>query len=183
VGKIGEQVKRRVLCACLAAMVLTPVGGAMDFSDDQDNEEPAGASCSFQFNPQQDLYGVAIGCGAWIRDTPIFGDYFLDLFSDRIEDAAYSGLGMTIRLMPHGSVAPFVGGGASYNYSLANHGTNETTEIRGQSYWAGHAEAGIRFWIPNRIQLVELMGRYTWSASKTPDADYWLVSIGVGAGI
>ena len=53
---------------------------------------------------------------------------------------------------------------------------------RGDSYWAGHAEAGFRYWMNNRVQLIELSVRYTWS-SLDGDRDYWLAAISTGTNI
>lgn len=181
----------------LATFVLTyavsAVGGIWD--DDYDREayeEPAGASFAFYGNPSDDIYGIAVGSGTWIRDTPIFGDYAIRLFYNGIEETTYSGLAMTIRIMPHWRLAPFVGAGGSYNHAFSEaHNDPETDAVivndesydaRGESYWGGHAETGLRLWFPNRIQLLELMGRYTWSSSSS-DRDYWLVALSTGVGI
>ena len=51
----------------------------------------------------------------------------------------------------------------------------------GKSYWGGHAEAGVRFWIPPPVQLLEVYGRYTWT-SLQGERDYWLVGISTGVG-
>ena len=55
-------------------------------------------------------------------------------------------------------------------------------EMRGgQSYWGGHAEAGIRFSAVPLVGLVEILGRYTWSSSGS-DNGYWLAGIATGVG-
>jgi hypothetical protein len=88
---------------------------------------------------------------------------------------------MTFRLMPHSRVAPFVGAGGSYNLSLRQTDTDEPggLESRGNTYWGGHVEAGIRVWLRSPWRLLEIMGRYTWS-SLDGDRDYWLVGISTG---
>ena len=97
--------------------------------------------------------------------------------------------------MPHWRFAPFAGGGGSYNYSLSNR--NKTTQTpstlappsdpnepqdKGESYWGGHAEAGFRLWMANRVQLIELMGRYTWTSLEGDDRSYWTACISTGTG-
>ncbi len=155
-------------------------------------EEPAGGSIAFLVNPDDQIYGVSGGSGVWLTGTPVFGDYFISLFGNGIEDAIYSGVGMTFRIMPHWRIAPFIGGGGSYNYSFSQKTSEEETiaELtdtdewpdRGDSYWAAHYEAGVRLWFRNRLQLLELMVRQT-STSLDGDRDYWLVSISTGVGL
>jgi hypothetical protein len=166
----------------------------------EDIEEPAGATCGFLLNVEDDIYGLRFGDGTWIKHTPIFGDYFMRIMHSDLEDAWYSGIGMTIRIMPHWKFAPFIGAGGSYNYSLS--GEDEEEEAtgfvdpnepapeedddelpeQGENYWGGHAEAGIRIRIDNRVGLLELFGRYTCSALDG-DHDYWLVGISTRPGL
>ncbi len=176
-----------------ATLFLLVLAGVVHAFDPDPYEESAGASFALHLNPDDQIYGIAVGSGTWITGTPVFGDYFVSLFSNEIENSMYSGVGMTLRIMPHWRVAPFVGGGGSYNYSLSQgSATNSTASVatadeddlpdRGTSYWAGHAEAGVRVWFCNRLQLLELMLRYT-STSHDGDRDYWLIGISTGAGI
>lgn len=163
-----------------------------DDFDREDYEEPAGASFAFLLNPVDDIYGISIGSGTWLAGTPVFGDYFVRLFYNGLEEATYSSLGMTLRIMPHWRTAPFVGAGGSYNYSFTRAEANsrdatfvvqgEDANIAGDSYWGGHVEAGLRIRFASRLQLLEFMGRYTWS-SNSGDRDYWLVGISTGVGI
>jgi len=157
--------------------------------DPETDEESAGASFAFQFNPSDEVYGIGFGEGAWIRDTPVFGDFFLALFENGIEDTTYSGVGMTLRIMPHWTVAPFAGVGGSYNYSLSQ--KEETTSEppppeegallnQGESYWAWHGETGLRIWTGGVIGLLEVSGRYVMNTLEGGDRDYWLISISVG---
>ena len=173
------------------AVALATVCQAMAWDPDTD-EESAGASFAFQLNPSDKVYGIAFEEGAWIRDTPVFGDFFLTLFQNGIEDATYSGVGMTLRVMPHWRVAPFAGGGGSYNYSLSQKseaGTAGETPApeegallnRGESYWAWHGEAGLRIWTGGALGLLEVAGRYVANTIEGGDRDYWLISISVGA--
>jgi hypothetical protein len=171
----------RVLLCALAA------GSAVAYNV-EDYEESAGGSAAFLLNPRDGIYGISVGSGTWLRNTPVFGDYFLDLFSNSIEDSWYTGAGMTLRLMPHWRLAPFVGAGGSYNYSLSNHGSNDVISApqsalpkRGESYWGGHVETGFRFWTGGIFRLFELNARYTWSALQG-ERDYWQIGIATGTG-
>ncbi|GAF97353.1 unnamed protein product [marine sediment metagenome] len=149
----------------------------------EDHEEEAGESFAFLLNTEDDIYGISMGSGTWLKGSPVFGDYFLSLFSNRIEDAFYSAVGMTIRLMPHWTVAPFAGGGGSYNFSWASEPSDDDElPDRGASYWGAHVEAGVRVWSGGKVGLVELMGRYTWS-SLSGDRDYWLIGLSTRPGI
>jgi hypothetical protein len=150
--------------------------------DPEDYEEPAGPGAGFQLNPADEIYGLSVGYGIWLKETPVFADYFGGAFWNGIEDGWYGGLGVTFRLMPHGRIAPFVGVGGSYNLGLSSTASvtpEEDLPDRGQSYWSGHAESGIRFWLPWRYRFLELTGRYTVS-SLEGDRDYWLAGIGMG---
>ena len=180
-----------VLRACAGALLLMAAAWvaparAHAFSDEydrEDYEEPAGSSFAVYFNPADNIYGISAGDGTWLKDTPVFGDFALGLFNNAIEDAFYSDIAMTLRVMPHWRVTPFVGAGGSYNLSL----TSETgidsagLEDRGASYWGGHVEAGVRAWNVGGVRLIEVMVRYTWS-SLPGDRDYFLVGISMPPG-
>jgi hypothetical protein len=148
----------------------------------EDYEEPAGASGLLEVNPADGVYGVGIGDGTWLKNTPVFGDYFVSLFWNQMEDALYGNVGMTLRIMPHWAVAPFVGGGGAYNQVLSRKVEDETTTEedarRGRSYWGGIAEAGLRLRVKGAFY--ELGGRYTWSSSDVKDTDYWLIRFAYG---
>ncbi|MBN2302360.1 MAG: hypothetical protein JXN60_07595 [Lentisphaerae bacterium] len=151
----------------------------------EDYEEDAGASFSFLMNYEDDIYAVCVGSGTWLRNTPIFGDYFVRYVANALEDAAYSGVGMTMRIMPHWTLAPFIGAGGSYNYRLSVFSAvqDEFSEqsSKGNSYWGGHVECGFRLWMDNKVRLFELLVRQTWS-SNGRDHDYWLVGFATGTG-
>ncbi len=158
----------------------------------EDYEEPAGASFAALLNPQDGIYGISMGDGTWLKGTPVLGEFFLAIFSNDIEDSFYSGAGMTFRIMPHWRVAPFVGGGGSYNYSFSQGSGDDDGQAapkdaglpnRGDSYWGWHAEAGFRIWNLEKLGLFEIMFRYTWSSLEGGDRDYWLVGISTGPGI
>ncbi len=188
-------------CKLVVLLLAIPLLGgrlqAGSFWDDdynsEDYEEPAGPSFAFLFNPSDDIWGISIGAGTWLTGTPVFGDYFARLFYNSIEGTTYGGIGMTLRIMPHWTVAPFVGAGGSYNEALEDketHRTGNGTVIVhddhynavGESYWGGHVETGVRVWFSSRLQLLEVMGRYTWSGNEG-DRDYWLIGISTGVGI
>ncbi len=185
-------------CAVLSlALILTfRAPGHADWEmDHADYEEPAGASFAFLLNPADDIYGISVGSGVWLRGTPVFGDYFIRLYHSGIEDTVYSGIGMTFRLMPHWRLAPFIGVGGSYDYSLSNPGETNTVGSagvgvgtmaepidRGDSFWAGHVESGVRLWLANRVGLLEVFGRFTWTSFEEDDRDFWLMGIGTGMG-
>jgi hypothetical protein len=149
----------------------------------EDYEEPAGANVDFLLNPTDDLYGLSVGGGMWLRETPVYADYFVSLFDDGYEDAWYSAVGMTLRLMPHWRLAPFAGAGGSYDYGLGNNSAEDRTDpasARAENYWGGHVEAGVRAWLPWRYRMLELGGRYTWT-SLPDERAYWTAFIGMGA--
>ena len=165
--------------------------GFDDDFDGRDWEEPAGATCSVLVSPEGGVYGLAFGEGVWLKHTPIYGDFSLSIFKNDNADAIFSGIGMTIRVMPRWKLAPFVGGGGSFNYPFASSAGSQSgipaetvatvATHGGRSYWGGHAEAGVRLWLDSTIQLVETFCRYTWS-SDGPAADYWLVGVSTGVG-
>ncbi len=172
---------KRLLICLLFIAVLFPGAYGYDWStyNVEDFEEPAGTIGCFEFNPADDIYGVSVGDGTWLTGTPVFGDFFLPVFYNGIEDAVYAGVGMTLRIMPHWKFAPFAGGGASYNLSLSGAEDSEFSENpRGESYWGGHAEGGVR--LQTSAGFCEILGRHTWSSSEIEDADYWTVRIGWG---
>jgi len=189
--------RRLAIAALLCGLGLGGAAWAWDL-DHEDYEEPAGASFAFLLNPVDDIYGISLGSGVWLRGTPVFGDYFIRLFRSGIEDMAYSGLGMTLRLMPHWRLAPFVGAGGSYDYALmaraepdpvdaalpranATVGTEQPVD-RGDSFWGAHAEGGVRWWLANRVGLLEVFARFTWTSFEAGERDFLLIGISTGTG-
>lgn len=194
-----DQPPLRGLACALVAVTLNcaPAPAWDDFDsgwdkwDREDYEEEAGGSFALLLNTEDGIYGITFGAGTWLKGAPVLGDYFVGIFRNDIEDATYSNAGLTIRLMPRWTFAPFIGGGGSYNYSMSSSGEEEDPlvpedpdepEKRGESYWGSHAEAGFRLWTESKWQLFELMFRQTWS-SLPGERDYWLVGISTGAGI
>ena len=171
---------RRIVKWMLTAGLAGALGQAClakDFwEDDEEKEEYAGANVAFLCNPQADIYGGSAGWGVWIKKTPFYGDYFASLFYNGLENGMYAGLGMTVRVMPHWPVAPFIGVGGSYNPVLSKRDSG--IPGLGDSYLGGHAESGVRLALPKVRYAFELSGRYTWS-SHGGDMDYWLIGLTV----
>jgi hypothetical protein len=186
---------RRLAALLTGAGLCAAAAGAAVWDDDFDREaweEPAGASFSVLLNPSDDLYGIGFGAGVWLKGTPVFGDTFVHLFENGLEEAWYSALGMTLRLQPRWRLAPFAGVGGSYNLALDGSGgeaqgegdlvvNGQDLSARGRSYWGGHVEAGLRLRLPPPVRLLEVCGRYTWSSNEG-DVDTWLLCISTGAG-
>jgi hypothetical protein len=181
-----------LLRAGIVWLALGLAAGGASFGDaDWDREayeEPAGGSFVWVANPEDGVYGGAVGDGTWLKGAPVFGDYFMGFFHSDLEQSWYANLGMTLRLMPRWRLAPFVGAGGSYNQSLSagrgGPGTLEDgTEVDdlGRSFWGGHVEAGARLWLPNRVQLIEVFVRQTWT-TLDGDREYWLVGLATGTG-
>lgn len=179
----------KVWCIIPAAFVFLWTAGVAPAFDREDYEEEAGSGFRAVLNTSDDIYGAAIGSGTWLKGCPVLGDYFLGIFHNGIEDALYSNVGLTLRLMPRWTIAPFIGGGGSYNHSLSGGDKDEATPSaaaveehlsRGGSYWGGHVEAGLRIWTDNQWRFIEISSSYTWS-SEDGDRDYWLAGICVGA--
>lgn len=182
---------------CAFVLLLSATAGAFDFDSDEDfdpekYEESAGSSFAFFAGQEGKLIGMSFGSGTWLKNTPVFGDFFISLFQNDMVDSLCSGVGMTFRLMPHGKYAPFVGAGGSYNYAWSSLTADTGVEVEpGQvsvdgsesgangSYWGGHVEAGMRVWLDARLRLIEICGRYTW-CSLGEDSNYWLVMISTG---
>jgi len=171
-----------VTIVALSAFILAAVPRAQAMND---SEQPAGESFAFIVGPADDMFGVSGQSGVWIRDTPVFGNYFIDLFWNGLEDSLYAGLGLSIRLMPHWRFAPFAGVGGSYNHSFGQPSADTPEdggeESYGDSYWSGHVEAGMRLNTGGRWRMVELSVRHFWS-SADGDRDSWFVCIGAGTG-
>lgn len=142
-------------------------------------EEPAGGGFGLVFNPEDNILGLTAGYGVWITGTPVFGDYFGNAFWSQTEKAFYVGGGMTIRVMPHWRVAPFFGGGGSYNQSLTGEIDDDDLKDRGLSFFGGHAEAGLRVRTGGKWKFVELCARHTWSALRGDHA-YWVIAVSLG---
>lgn len=165
-----------------------------DFSigfEPEDYEVPAGSSFSVLINPEDSIYGISYDTATRIKGTPVVGNYFIATFQNGIADSLYSGIGMTIRLLPEWRVKPIIGAGGSYNYCWSSSGKG--SEMVGipaplmddgsgsQSYWAAHVEAGFRIQVTPQKRFLEVTGRYAWNLSED-DSDYWLLVIATGIG-
>jgi hypothetical protein len=179
-------IRRRTRAAGLALLLAASGARAYDWDSYrvEDFEEPAGSASLIECSPTgRGTYGVGLGSGTWLAGTPVFGDYAVSLFWNDIEDAWYGNVGMTLRLMPHWKVAPFVGGGGAYNRPLGSGGTNDAsaasdTGAQAEAYWAGIAEAGIRVYAGR--SFYEILGRQVWSSAKREDSDYWTIRLAIG---
>lgn len=148
----------------------------------EDYEEPGGMSFSIQGNSQDSIYGICAEDGTWLVGTPIIGQFFLNtLWHDKI-DASFGGVGMIFRIMPHWQIAPYAGGGASYNQLFNSHSEEQgdvPEDEKITSTWAGHAEVGLRVWMPGKFHFFELYGRETWSVCEAV-GNYWTAGFGYG---
>ncbi len=184
-GKWRPPVNKTVwlIVLLLLPVVTAETRGASRWSDfdPADYEEDGGSGFTVFSRPGDGVYGFGFGSGLWLKNTPVFGDYLIRLYRHRGERAYYSGIGMTLRLMPRWTVAPYIGGGGNYNYSLSRSGraADETERAAGGSYWSGHVETGLRIWMPRRLQFIDAAVRRAWNAG--PD-DYTLVFVGFGTG-
>ncbi len=177
---------KTALVPILAGLILTAATATFASSWDFDREsyeEDAGSNFLCFFSPEHTIYGIGYGSGTWLRNVPIFGDYSARLYYNGIEKAVYSGVGMTLRVMPRWTWAPFVGAGGHYNYSITQESLDpdERLPSRGDSYWSGHAEGGFRLWLRQRSQFFDVAYRQTWSSLKG-ERDYALVVLGFGVG-
>ena len=134
-----------------------------------------------ELNPSDEVYGISFGGGRHLPRIPLAYDVFARVLENDVEDAGYVGGGGTLWLIQRKPVAPFLGAGGSYNYSLKSR-TRDSGGLssRGDSYWGTHVEAGLRLWPDRSIRVFEVLGRYTWS-SEQGDRDYWLFGIGLGS--
>lgn len=169
---------------CLAWGVTGPARASdlLDF-EGEDYETPAGALAFFECNPADSVYGLGFADQTWLKNAPILGDFFFTLFYNDLEEMTYLGFGLSLRLMPHWRVAPFVGGGGSLNLALADAKSNteadETEEADpGASYGAGHVEAGVQ-WAQTE-GVIEILARWVASSSELPESDYGLIRLGYG---
>ena len=170
---------------CLAAACV--VAGCLTLSvwgfEREDYEEPAGISFSITANPSDEIYALEFESGTWLIDTPLLGELVLTLVSSGPGDVYFSGVGMIFRIMPHWIVAPYAGGGGSYNHVFSGSFTNtvEHGEVRSEdvNFWSGHAQAGVRITLHGVTQFIDVYGRQTWTSTQQR-WDYWTVGLGYG---
>lgn len=189
--------RKEAVCVAIGVAVIPILTSQLccgfdDHFDGRDMEEPAGSTCSLLAGPDAGVYGVSFGSGVWLKGAPVHGDMWLSLFQNDSADSFFSGVGITVRLMPRWTFAPFVGGGGSFNYAWSSDSpTNSSSAIPaevvaeaaargGKSYWGGHAEGGFRLTLDSRIRLVEVYARHTWSSSGS-GGEYWLIGLSTGA--
>ncbi len=163
--------------------VLSAGVGAQAY-DVRDYEEDAGISLVGFRDPDGDVYGGGFESGVWLKGTPVFGEMFGHWLANRLQNGNYYSVGMSLRIMPPSAIAPFAGGGGSYN-GLTSHRSDRWRDDPEQreadrSYWQGHAEGGLRIWYgPQRARFVEGTYRYHWSSKGSP-FNYGWISIELG---
>lgn len=145
-------------------------------------EEEAGLLFAVHVNPGDEIYGAEFADGTWLVNTPIFGALVVNAFANGRDDASHCGVGMIFRIMPHTDIAPFVGAGLTYNVLFTDDEEELDTsdeEESDDSFWGGHAEAGLRIWTSGREQFFEAFARQTWNLD-IEDADYWTGGVAFG---
>ena len=169
----------RLVGVWLAMLCVGAIGAYADGTAPAANApQPASHEVNLTFccNPQDGFYGGGSGWGAWMKDSPLYGDYFLSVFHNGLEHSMYAGCGATVRLMPHWFVAPFVGAGGSFNTALGK--KNDLIAGLRDYYCGGHVESGLRVALPQTRYSCLVSGRYTWSTAGR-DQDYWLIGLTV----
>ncbi len=171
---------RRLLFMSLLSLLSGTLAHAYDV---RDYEEDAGISISIVRDPGGDVYGGGFESGVWLVGAPLFGELFGHWLVNRLQDGNYYSVGMTIRLKPRTPVAPFVGGGGSYNGLTSNRSrgssSNEFFRDPDSSYWKGHAEAGVRLWYGGGAQFIEGGYRRHWTDSgRSFNYDWWFLEFG-----
>ncbi len=168
------------------AFLLLIVCGPLSASayDVRDYEEAGGFSFALVGDPGRDVYGAGFESGVWLTGTPVFGEIFGHWLANRLQDGNYYSVGITLRLMPRWDVAPFVGGGGSYNGLTSDRnrriiGDPDFRETD-SSYGKGHAEGGARIWFgPERLHFFEASYRYHWTETGS-DFNYGWIAIEYG---
>lgn len=171
--------KTAYFLTALIVLISINVASAYDVTD---YEEDAGISIAGFYDPAGDVYGGGFESGVWLKGAPIFGELFGHWYANKLQDGNYYSVGMTLRLMPRWMVAPFIGGGGSYNglTSDRDRRLSADPEYRrpDRSYWKGHAEAGLRMWY-GQAQFIEGGYRYHWTATGS-EFNYGWVSLEFG---
>lgn len=152
------------------------VGGVAAF-DGRAYEEPAGLSFALFSEPSGDVYGGGFESGIWLKNTPVFGEWFGHWLANDLQQGNYYVIGLTLRLMPRTQLAPFSGFGASYNGLLDEHRTYDLLDPPDDRYWSGHVEAGFRWNFS--VHFVEATYRYHWT-DGVRGREYGLASIEYG---
>ena len=163
-------------------LLILPLLSAAAF-DPEDYEEPAGMSVSFMMNPKDGIYGLSFEDGTWLVGTPLMGQLMVSTYRHGVAESYYGGLGMIFRLMPRTRLAPYAGAGASYNWAFGSSSNKVSSDEKpvANSYWGGHAEAGVRIWTARRDQFFELSGRQTWNLDDNR-LNFWSIGISYGQG-
>lgn len=152
--------------------------------DVRDYEEDAGISLSLVRDPDGDVYGGGFESGVWLKGYPVFGELFGHWLVNNLQQGYYYSIGMTLRLMPRFRLAPYIGGGGSYNGLTARRERWDMEEPlprpADRSYWKSHAEAGIRLWLgAHAATFLEAGYRRHWTETGS-DYQYDWISIEYG---
>lgn len=175
-----SNVPARLLVLTIGAWVSISSALAYTVSD---YEEDAGISFVGFRSTDGDIYGAGFESGVWLTGTPVFGELFGHWLSNAKQDGNYYSAGMTIRLMPRTSFAPFIGGGGSYNglTSDRNRGSSVSRlRLPDSSYWQAHAEGGLRIYVGGqRGWFIETTYRAHWTDTGS-DFNYEWISLELG---
>lgn len=146
----------------------------------ENHEEPGGVHVGIMGG--DGVGGLSAGSGTWLENTWVLGDYEAGMFYSDDEGVMYGSLGMTLRVMPRWSFAPFVGAGGAYNQTFGSQITqieNGKEITRGESHFAGIVEAGFRAHY-GEGKFLDLSARQVWPDVDAEDAEYFAVRVAFG---
>lgn len=135
----------------------------------EDYEEPAGLCFAVHANPSRGDWQFGFEDGTWLINTPIMGQAFLGAMRLHMTESWYGGIGMTLRLMPRWTFAPFAGAGGGYYHAWSSNESpdqpSDPDRNGPRSFWGGIAETGVRVGFPDRRHFVDATIRYMWNSS------------------
>jgi len=175
-GPDGAEMNGRAYMFGVFALFLAPFVMAQSY-DVRHYEESAGLSVAGFYGESGDIYGGGFESGAWLTGTPVFGELFGHWFSHKKEAGNYYAVGMSLRILPRWTVAPFAGGGAAYNRLLSEQAVDQRADPARSpesSYWTAFADAGLRIWINDQRTFLEGTYRYHWSNLDTHKTYGWI---------
>ncbi len=166
------------LLAVALVLPLDAYAGSIFGSDyDVDKiEESAGMSLAIFRSTDGEVYGGGYETGVRIVNTPILGEIFGHWLSNDLEEGNFYSIGVTLRLMPRGDIAPFAGFGAAYNGLISDRSDHfgSPPHRPAQSYWSAHVEGGLRLWFGTHRHFVEGTFRQHYSDSGSDFAYAWV---------